>query len=342
MAQIGFVRSSRKDEQRVALLPSHLGAIRRVDELLFERGYADHLGYSDDDYLREGARVADRAQVCACPIICCPKPLLSDEYFREGVVLFGWVHAVQNQPVTDRLVELQMTAVAWEDMFERGRHCFWRNNEIAGEAAIPHACLQWGRLPYECRAALIGCGNVGRGALRALERYGCHVTVYDRKTSPRLREEVQHYDLIVNAVLWDVFRTDRLLYEEDLDRMRPGSLIIDISCDPHMGIETSRATTIAEPVYWHRGILHYAVDHTPTLFFRSASESIGQQVACFADALIQGTHGPVLENATIICGGWIRDERILRFQNRTNRQELWDAQTEGVTPLLRGTVPAVM
>jgi len=333
MTQIGFVRSSRKDELRVALLPPQLRGIQQVKELLFERGYADHLGYCDDDYLRAGARVAERAQVCECPILCCPKPLPSDEYFRPGTLLFGWIHAVQNRSITDRLVEQRMTAVAWEDMFEHGRHCFWRNNEIAGEAAIPHACLRWGRLPYECRAALLGCGNVGRGALRALERYGCHVTVYDRKTSPLLREEVQCYDIIVNAVLWDVFRQDRLLYEEDLERMKPGSLIIDISCDPHMGIESSRPTTIAEPVYWHRGILHYAVDHTPTLFFQSASEAIGQQVARFAGALIRGDYGPVLEKATVIRAGWIQDEKVLRFQNRTNRPELREARVEDAARL---------
>ena len=87
--------------------------------------------------------------------------------------------------------------------------------------------------------------------------------------------------MIVNGVLWDVFRDDHLVYDEDLEKMKPGSMIVDISCDPHMGIESSRATTITEPVYWHKGILHYAVDHTPTLFFRSVSQSISREVVAF-------------------------------------------------------------
>jgi N5-(carboxyethyl)ornithine synthase len=312
----GFPIPGKKGERRRALLPSHVALTRTPSELVFETGYGDILGADDDDYRQAGATVADRETVCACPFLCSPRPVLTDDYLVQGTTLFGWIHAVQGRAITDVLVARAMTAIAWEDMYEAGRHCFWRNNEIAGEAAVVHALLEWGRLPYECQVAVVGRGNVARGAVRMLERYGCRTTVYDRKTSPLLREEIGRFDVVVNGVLWDVFRTDHLIYEVDLERMKPGSLIVDISCDAHMGVESSRPTSMAEPVYWHKGILHYAVDNTPSLFFRSASEAIGEKLVGFIDDVVQGRANRVLEQATIIRNGRILDERIRRFQGR--------------------------
>lgn len=316
MAKAGFPIPTKENELRRALLPEDIDGIKSAGELVFEKGYGSVLGYSDDDYRRCGANVAKRSEVCRCPVICNAKPAITDEYFQQGKKIFGWIHAVQGRAITDALIEHKMTAIAWEDMFEGGRHCFWRNNEIAGEAAVMHAFLQWGRLPYEGTAAVIGRGNCAMGAVRALERLGCNVTIYDRRTVGLLREEIGRYDVIINAVLWDVFREDHLIYEQDLDKMRPGSLIIDISCDEAMGIQSSRPTTIKDPVYWHKGILHYAVDHTPTLFYRSASRSISSVVSRFIDFLADEEPNSVIEHATIIRDGSIIDEKITRFQNR--------------------------
>ena len=316
MTNIGFPIPAKENERRRALLPPDLRRTDRADRLIFEAGYGQALGIHDDEYRSAGAAVCDRKTVCQAPIICNPKPMNTDEYFGPDKTLFGWIHAVQGTAITDLLLSNTMTAVAWEDMFDAGRHCFWRNNEISAEAAIAHAFLQWGRLPYEARVAVIGRGNVARGAMRALERSGCNVTVYDRKTVHLLKHELRDLDVVVNCVLWDVFRTDRILCEQDLERMRPGGLIIDVSCDEAMEIETTRPTSINDPVYWHKGIMHYAVDHTPALYYHSASEAISKVVAGFIQELVDGTPGHVLEKATIVRSGEIIDERIRRFQNR--------------------------
>jgi len=316
MLTVGLPTPTKENERRRALLPADLAGVPHARHLVFQAGYGEVLGISDADYRATGATVADLQRVCDCDIICNPKPVLSDPYFRPGKTLFGWVHAVQGRGITDMLLQHKMTAVAWEDMHEGGRHSFWRNNEISGEAAVLHALLLWGRTPYQTRAAIVGRGNVARGSIRTLERLGCLLTVYDRKTAPLIRKEIGQFDIIVNAVLWDVFRTDHLVYEEDLARMKTDSIIIDISCDEAMGVQTSRPTTIEDPVYRHNGILHYVVDHAPSLMYKSATESISKVVARFLPAILEQRPDDVLTQATVIRDGCILDDRITRFQKR--------------------------
>jgi len=326
MKSIGFIISRKRDEKRRALLPHHLASIRRRDHIVFEEGYGHVFGIPDDAYGAMGARVVSRGEAFRQDIVCPVKAPEPDEraFFGIRQTLFAWIHVVQGIQTCDFLVDRRMTAIAWEEMYEGGRHSFWRNNEIAGEAAVMHAFLSIGRHPQGCRAALIGIGNVGRGAFRGLTRLGAEVRVYDEESVGRLREEVGEYDCIVNAVRWDVLREDHLVSRADLVRMRRGALIIDVSCDPEMGIETSRSTSIDDPIYEVDGIVHYTVDHTPTLFYRTASESIGDVVRRFADDLIEERPNPILEAATVVRDGVVLDPRVRSF-----RERIASARTEG-------------
>lgn len=318
---IGFLISMKENENRRALIPADLDHVKNTDYLYFEKGYGDILGYSDDDYREMGANVSDREVMYEQNIICNPKGPEQEElkFFNEGQMLFGWIHAVQGREITNFLVEKKMNAIAWEEMFDKGRHVFWRNNELAGEAGVLHAFLNYGRVPYECSVAVIGRGNCARGAIRALERMGAKLTMYDRKAVQNLRDELRRYDVIVNAVLWDVFRKDRLIYREDLKRMKEGAMIVDISCNERLEIETSHATTIDDPVYYVEGILHYVVDHIASLFWKTATESISKEIKNYVDDLIEDNNNTVLEKATIIKHGRILDEKITRFQKRQSK-----------------------
>jgi N5-(carboxyethyl)ornithine synthase len=320
MRDIGFVASSKENERRRALTPADAASTCHPGNLLFESGYGLTLGFADDDYVSAGARVVGRADVWGSPVVCSMKSPLPEEValLGEGQIIFGWIHAVQNRGITDLLVSKCMTAVAWEDMYEGPRHVFWRNNALTGEAGVMHASLCWGRTLGGLRAAVIGCGNVGGAAARTLDRIGAEVTVYGRDGEAQFRREFGQYDVIVNAVLWDVMRSDRLLWREDLSRMKPESAIVDLSCDENLEIETTRGTTIADPVYVVDGILHYAVDHVPALVWRTASASISTEVRRFVDALVEGSEqdNDVLRRATVVREGEILDRRIIEFQRR--------------------------
>ncbi|MCJ7688873.1 MAG: N(5)-(carboxyethyl)ornithine synthase, partial [Clostridiaceae bacterium] len=101
------------------------------------------------------------------------------------------------------------------------------------------------------------------------------------------RDEIGNYDILVNAVLWDIYRKDHIIYKEDLLKMKKPSLIIDISCDRAGGIETSIPTTIENPVYTVDGVLHYVVDHTPALISYSVTKTIGNELIKYIDDIIE-------------------------------------------------------
>lgn len=317
MKTIGFPISDKTNENRRALTPNDINKIINVNYIYIEEGYGEVLGYSDDDYRKAGANISIRSEILKKDIICDPK-IGDAKYLNEldSQVIFGWVHAVQNRDITDILINKNLTAYAWEDMFDQGRHVFWRNNEIAGEAAIIHAYTLHGLFPYNTKVALLGRGNIARGALKILTMMGAEVTVYSRHTEALLRKEIEQYDVVVNAILWDTSRNDHIVYKEDLQRMKKGSLIIDVSCDRNGGIETCIPTTLENPMYVVDDIVHYAVDHTPTLFYKTISHSLSESIVIYLDELIEGISNSVIKEAQIVENGKILDQRINHFQGR--------------------------
>jgi len=320
MKTVGLMISTKENEKRRALLPKHVTQIRHRDRLYFEEGYGVAFGHPDEEYRAAGANVVPRAEALSQDVICDPK--IGDatylEELRGGQTIFGWVHAVQNRSITDKIISKEITAIAWEDMFEGNRHVFWRSNELAGEAAIMHAFTLYGKCVYECNVALIGRGNIGRGAYRILSCMGATINVYERKTEKLLRQELGKYDVVVNGILWDVYRKDHIIYREDLARLRKPAMIVDISCDRAGAIETSRPTTIEDPVYSVDGVLHYVVDHTPALVGYSVTNCLGEQMVRYLDIIIEdkADQDAVLAPATCIRNGEIIDRRIIDFQKR--------------------------
>jgi N5-(carboxyethyl)ornithine synthase len=317
MKTVGLPISHKENEKRRALIPQDIIKIRNKEYIYVETGYGNVLGYTDQDYLKLGVNIASREEVLKKDIICDPK-IGDAEYLDElkEQTIFGWVHAVQNRDITDTIMRNKITSYAWEDMYENGRHSFWRNNEIAGEAAVFHAYMCHGVFPYNTKAAILGRGNTARGAMKTLDFMGAEVVSYDRKTEKLFQKELGEFDVIVNAILWDTSRKDHIIYREDLKRMKKGTLIIDVSCDKNGGIETSAPTSIENPIYEIDGITHYVVDHTPSLFWKTTTESLSCVFSNYIDELIEENVGDVLLTAKNFECGKILDDRIIQFQKR--------------------------
>lgn len=238
-------------------------------------------------------------------------------------ILYGWAHAVQNIPFTSNILSNNHTVIAWEDIFENGRYIFYRNREVAGEAAIMHAYRYCGKMPYDTKVAILGNGQTAKGALRVLHGLGAEVDVYNRKLEKLFREMMYDYDVLVNCVMWDTNRTDRIIYKDDLKKMKPGTLIIDVSCDPYLEIETSHPTSIDDPVYVIDGVIHYSVDNTPGMFPITITKVLSEGISRYIDFIIEddiNSYPDNLRAAVVIENGHIRDERIKTF--RIARNEL--------------------
>lgn len=319
MKTVGFPISHKENENRRAIVPEHVKLIRNPNNLFFEEGYGKVLGIDDDEYANLGCQICSREEVLRKDILCDPKIGDADylELLDRNQVIFGWIHATQNRDITEKLLSSHVTAYAWEKMYEGGRHVFWRNNELAGEAAILHAFQCYGKMPYETTAAVIGRGNTARGAIKILNMLGAKVVQYDRRTEQLLRNELSKYDVLVNCVLWDIKRTDHIVYKSDIARMKKNSIIIDVSCDRCGGIETSIPTTIDDPVYYYEGVMHYVVDHTPALFYKTFTYNNSEILYPFLSSLMEDRRDDILENALVIKDGKIIDHEILEYQGRS-------------------------
>lgn len=317
MKTVGFPISYKENEYRRAIVPAHLKKMTHPELLYFEKKYGEVLGIDDSEYEACGSHIGSRNEVLSKEIICDPK-IGDAEYLSDldHQTIFGWIHATQNKDITDKLLSGCLTAFAWEKMFEKGRHVFWRNNELAGEAAVMHAFQCYARMPYETKVAVIGRGNTARGAIKVLNMLGADVRQYDRRTEELLRDELGQYDVIVNCVLWDVMRKDHIIYRDDLKRMKRNAMIIDVSCDRNGGVETSIPTTIAQPTYMVDGVLHYVVDHTPSLFHKTFTWNNSEVVWKYIDELQSGGYGEVLTDALIVEDGKIVDKEINKYQGR--------------------------
>lgn len=316
MKKIGFLISHKNNERRRAIIPQDLKNIKHTNMLYFETGYGESVGYSDDDYAKYGVNIVSREEAMKCEVLTDVKLGDADylELLTEPKVLFGWAHAVQGIKFTDAVLKGDHTVIAWEEIFEDGRYILYRNREVAGEAAILHGFRYSGKMPYDCKVAILGNGQTAKGALRILHGLGANVDVYARKFENLFKKKMFDYDVIVNCVMWDTNRTDRIIYKRDLKNFKKGTLIIDVSCDPYLEIETSHPTTIDDPVYTVDGVIHYAVDNTPAMYPITVTNYLSESISKLIDNVITEDYPEHLKNAIVIKDGHIVDENIKKFR----------------------------
>jgi alanine dehydrogenase len=188
LLRLGVMATSRKaDERRLPIHPAHL---ERIDEdlranMILERGYGARFGIADDELAPLVGAMLDRDEVIAqSDIVLLPKPQASDlEELRDGQVLWGWPHCVQDREITQLAIDKSLTLIAWEAMNHwqsdggYGLHVFHKNNELAGYCSVLHAlqlCGSTGDYGRRLSATVIGFGATARGAVTALNAHGIH------------------------------------------------------------------------------------------------------------------------------------------------------------------------
>ena len=320
MKKVGFIISKKENELRRALTFEDLMTIRNKKFLYFEKGYFENFGYTDLEVVNIGANILNYEDVLQkCDIIIDPKIGDSKDFeLMKRKTIFGWIHATQNYDITQKIIDNKITSIAFEKMYEKDKHSFYQNNRIAGYTAIFHSMLCYGRSYKNLKAAILGNGNTAYGAAKALKQIGAITTIYTRNEEEKFKKDFINYDIIINAILWNVYRRDHIIYEKDLIKLKKDAIIVDISCDKNGAIETSVPTSIDNPVYKVNGIIHYAVDHTPTFLYKDATKSISKVIVKYIDNLVEEsiTLEKMFSDALIIKEGIVLDKEIITFQNR--------------------------
>ncbi|MCX4572076.1 N(5)-(carboxyethyl)ornithine synthase [Streptomyces sp. NBC_01571] len=370
LMSLGVLASSRKENEfRLPLHPDHLERIAPdVRERIFlERGYGRRFGIDDDALLPLVAGLRSRERLLAeCEVLLLPKPTHDDiAELREGQVLWGWPHCVQDGKTTQLAIDRRLTLVAWEAMnhwTSTGAfsvHVFHKNNELAGYCSVLHA-LQLGGVTgsygRRLRAVVISFGATARGAVTGLGAMGVSdVTVLTQRAaaavaSPmpsvvmghfeeqaddpsRLRaltaagpvplaEYLAGFDIIVNCIRQDTDAPLMFVSEEELSLFRPGTFFVDVACDEGMGFGWARPTTFGEPMPTVGPDCHYyAVDHSPSHLWNSATWEISEALLPYLRKVMSGPAAweadATVRNAIEIRDGVVRNPKILSFQHRT-------------------------
>lgn len=248
---------------------------------------------------------------------------------------------------------------SWKTAKVPALHTFCKNNELAGYCSILHG-LQLhgitGQYGAPQRAAVISFGATARGAIHALKGLGfTDITVFTqrptyaiqnqiptiryrqmRRTAPDsahvevvgddntgmpMIEELANYNIIVNCVLQDPTNPLMFVQTDEVERLAPGTLIVDVSCDLEMGFEFARPTSFEEPAFHVTdGVTYYAVDHSPSLLWDAATYEISTALLPYLDVVVKGEKAwqknLTIRNAIEMKNGVIVNPKILHFQTR--------------------------
>ena len=246
----------------------------------------------------------------------------------------------------------------WSPQGNVGRHTFYKNNEMAGYCAVLHA-LQLkgidGHYGDQRKTIIFSFGAVSRGAIYALKAHGFRdITICIQRPDHEVREEILdcHYvkvrqgqhdearmmvvehdgtqrplteliseaDIIVNGTFQETANPVNFVIESEADCLKANSLIIDVSCDEGMGFFFAKPTTFANPMFRYKTVDYYAVDHTPSYLWESATRSISAAMIVYLPTVLAGKaqwqKDETIRRAINIEDGIIKNTAILAFQKR--------------------------
>ncbi|MCP9771314.1 alanine dehydrogenase [Synechococcus sp. Tobar12-5m-g] len=301
IASIGVPTEIKRDEQRVALTPDGVRElVSNGLEVRVQAGAGAGAGITDASYAEAGARLVSRDEAWAAHLVVKVKEPQQEEFgfLRDDLVLFTYLHLAAYPEVGRALLEAGTTGVAYETVqLDNGQlPLLAPMSEIAGRLAAqvgahllekPHGGR--GVLIGGCtgvrpaRVVVLGAGTVGWNAARLAAAMDAEVLLLDH-TPQRLRNLesdrrgrlvslvssqglierlVPTADLLIGAVLTPGGRAPTLVDEGLVQRMKPGSVIVDVAIDQGGCIATSRETTHTDPVVTIHGVQHYAVGNMP-------------------------------------------------------------------------------
>ncbi|MEC3016090.1 alanine dehydrogenase [Bacillus cereus] len=301
--RIGIPTEIKNNENRVAMTPA--GAVHLVQnghEVFVQKGAGLGSGFTDEEYVQAGAKLVETAEEAwnQDMVMKVKEPVASEYgYFREGLILFTYLHLAPEPELTKALIDNKVASIAYEtvQLDNRSLPLLAPMSEVAGRmsAQIGAQFLEKNKggkgillagVPGVKRGkvTIIGGGQAGTNAAKIAVGLGADVTIIDL-SAERLRqlddifgnqvktlmsnpyniaEAVKESDLVIGAVLIPGAKAPKLVTEEMIQSMEPGSVVVDIAIDQGGIFETTdRITTHDNPTYEKHGVVHYAVANMP-------------------------------------------------------------------------------
>jgi len=308
---VGVPKEVKQDEYRVGLLPVGVEELTRAGhQVLVEAGAGLGSGLSDHEYLRHEAELVTTPEEVfarADMIVKVKEPQTSERrLLRGGQIVFTYFHFAADRKLTEEVVSSGSIAVAYETLRDdRGRlPLLTPMSEVAGRMSIQEGAKylerpQMGRgillggVPgvEPAHITILGGGVVGANAAKVAAGFGARVSLLDVNLdrlrylndimpanvtvlfSDRhtIRHSLSCADLVIGSVLVPGAKAPRLVEEEDLRLMEPGSVIIDVAIDQGGCVATSRPTTHSNPTFIVENVVHYGVTNMPGAVGRTST-----------------------------------------------------------------------
>jgi alanine dehydrogenase len=346
---IGVPKEIKEQEQRVALLPSGTNELtKHGHSVLVETNAGLGSGYSDQDYIKAGAEIVEQAKEVfarADMIVKVKEPLKAEfPLLRRGQILFTYLHLAASKPLTEALLKSGVTAVAYETIqVDHRLPLLEPMSEIAGRMSVVMGAnflakynggsgVLLGGVPgvLPGRVVVVGGGTSGVNALRMAKGLGAAVTILDidverlrfldiaienlrtlYSNEANLDDLMPDCDLLIGAVLLPGAKAPKLITRAMLQKMKRGSVFVDISIDQGGCAETSRPTTHLDPVYVEEGVTHYCVANMPAAYSRTATQALTNVTYRYVQLLADlGLEGACKKQPTLIGGINTRDGRL--------------------------------
>ncbi|OIJ10535.1 alanine dehydrogenase [Anaerobacillus alkalilacustris] len=340
---IGIPKEKKNNENRVAITPG--GVITLVNsghKVLIETNAGVRSGFTNESYIDAGATILDNAADVwskAEMIMKVKEPLASEyEYFREGLILFTYLHLAAEPALAKALTSKGVIAIAYETVeVNKTLPLLTPMSEVAGRMASQIGAqflekpkggkgILLAGVPGVKRAkvTIIGGGVVGTNAAKLAVGLGADVTIIDLSPE-RLRylddifgssintlmsnplniaDAVRESDLVIGAVLITGAKAPKLVTEEMIKTMSPGSVIVDVAIDQGGIFETvDRITTHSDPTYEKHGVVHYAVANMPGAVPRTSTIALTNVTISYALQIAnKGVFAAVVENKALELG----------------------------------------
>jgi alanine dehydrogenase len=346
---IGVPKEIKEQEQRVALLPSATNQLtKHGHSVLVETNAGLGSGYPDEDYVKAGAEIVEQAKdvfARADMIVKVKEPLKAEfPLLRRGQILFTYLHLAASKSLTEALLKSGVTGVAYETIqVDHRLPLLEPMSEIAGRMSVVMGAnflakynggsgVLLGGVPgvLPGRVVILGGGTSGVNALRMAKGLGADVTILDvdvermrfldiaienlhtlYSNQANLDDLMPDCDLLIGAVLLPGAKAPKLITRAMLRKMKPGSVMVDISIDQGGCAETSRPTTHLDPVYVEEGVTHYCVANMPAAYARTATQALTNVTYRYVELLADfGLEGACRKQPTLIGGINTRDGRL--------------------------------